>query len=272
MKSNANRPFRTLRYAAAVRRSCVLLALAASLAGASSAPAIAQPAPPCALESSVVGPAPHDSSPGCQAGAGPASISSVASAPAAELAPDTGSTVAPAPAQPAIAAAGDESQASAPSQAQAVPTARALAGAAVDAAAAQLANSVQPVAGAGAQAAPAAIAAVSPTQPAINPISPPTAESAVAAVVVESKPAQAEEQHQEASRDDVLKALGTPQRRESRGLIEAWHYCRTGRLVDQFMAVVFRDGKVIGTKRYRVTSEEAGDTGECAKFARTVLQ
>lgn len=74
-----------------------------------------------------------------------------------------------------------------------------------------------------------------------------------------------------ASREEVLQALGAPQRRETKGTREAWHFCRTGTTVDQFAAVVFESGKAIGTRNYQVTSEEAGTTGECSKFARSVL-
>lgn len=74
-----------------------------------------------------------------------------------------------------------------------------------------------------------------------------------------------------ASRAEVLNAMGAPQRRETKGSMEAWHFCRTGTTVDQFIAIVFDGGKAVGTRRYQVTSEEAGGTGECAKFARSVL-
>jgi hypothetical protein len=74
-----------------------------------------------------------------------------------------------------------------------------------------------------------------------------------------------------ASREEVLQTLGAPQRRETKGTREAWHFCRTGTSVDQFAAVVFESGKAIGTRNYQVTAQEAGSTGECSKFARSVL-
>ena len=74
-----------------------------------------------------------------------------------------------------------------------------------------------------------------------------------------------------ASREEVLQALGAPQRRETKGTKEAWHFCRTGTSVDQFVAVVFDGGRAVGTRNYQVTSDEAGSTGACSNFARSVL-
>jgi hypothetical protein len=72
-------------------------------------------------------------------------------------------------------------------------------------------------------------------------------------------------------REDVLKSFGAPQRLEANGALEAWHYCRTGETVDKFVAVIFHHGTVIGARRYEVTAEEAGTTGHCSLFARSVL-
>lgn len=74
------------------------------------------------------------------------------------------------------------------------------------------------------------------------------------------------------SRQEVLLAMGPPVKRETGGGREAWHYCKTG-LVDQFLVVVFNEGRAVSSRRYQVTLEDTGGVeGDCSEFTRSALQ
>lgn len=48
-----------------------------------------------------------------------------------------------------------------------------------------------------------------------------------------------------------------------------WHYCKTGYGADQFVAYFFRDGRLVESRNYTVTIDEAGGaTGDCSLFVR----
>jgi hypothetical protein len=56
------------------------------------------------------------------------------------------------------------------------------------------------------------------------------------------------------TKEDVVKALGTPQNRQFQGLDEAWQYCETdysGFSGDNMLVVWLYDGKVTGIQTYK---------------------
>jgi len=74
------------------------------------------------------------------------------------------------------------------------------------------------------------------------------------------------------SKQEVAQIMGSPARTEFSGVKEAWHFCRTGRSVDEFAVVMFSDGKVSGARNYNVTlADTGGATGDCSKFVRSVF-
>lgn len=75
------------------------------------------------------------------------------------------------------------------------------------------------------------------------------------------------------SKPEVSHVMGMPARTEFSGTREAWHYCRTGITSDEFAVVIFSDGKVTAARNYTVTlADTGGATGDCSRFARSVLQ
>jgi hypothetical protein len=75
------------------------------------------------------------------------------------------------------------------------------------------------------------------------------------------------------SRQEVLLAMGPPVKRETSGAREAWHFCTNGGPVDQFLVVVFNEGRAVSSRRYQVTLEDTGGVeGDCSEFTRSALQ
>lgn len=69
--------------------------------------------------------------------------------------------------------------------------------------------------------------------------------------------------------DEVVSIMGTPCASElSKGVTE-WHYCTTGINADEFVAVFFKEGKLIAVKNYTVTLQDTGGvSGSCRKFIK----
>lgn len=66
--------------------------------------------------------------------------------------------------------------------------------------------------------------------------------------------------------DQVIEIMGTPCASElSQGVTE-WHYCSTGYMADEFVAIFFQDGKIIAVKNYTVTQTDVGDVGGPCKL------
>ena len=68
------------------------------------------------------------------------------------------------------------------------------------------------------------------------------------------------------SKQEVIKALGTPGNRQFNGKDEAWQWCATGMSTDDFLVVWFYDGKVTGITTYKSSQ----GFGSCDQFYRTV--
>ena len=69
--------------------------------------------------------------------------------------------------------------------------------------------------------------------------------------------------------DEVVNLMGEPCASElSKGVTE-WHYCTTGINADEFVAVFFKEGKLIAVKNYTVTLQDTGGvSGSCRKFIK----
>jgi hypothetical protein len=71
------------------------------------------------------------------------------------------------------------------------------------------------------------------------------------------------------SQTDVLSIMGQPAKNEFGGGIVEWHYCRTGQLADEFVALFFYENKLIDSRNYTVTlSDTGGATGSCDLFVK----
>jgi len=53
--------------------------------------------------------------------------------------------------------------------------------------------------------------------------------------------------------DDVVALLGQPVAKEMSGDTEEWHYCRTGRLADEYVAITFENSSVVKLTNYSVS-------------------
>lgn len=54
--------------------------------------------------------------------------------------------------------------------------------------------------------------------------------------------------------DDVLKIMGKPVLKEISGDSEEYHYCSTGKVVDEFISIKFSNGKVLAMSYYVVNA------------------
>ncbi|MFA4909591.1 MAG: tetratricopeptide repeat protein [Desulfobacteria bacterium] len=73
------------------------------------------------------------------------------------------------------------------------------------------------------------------------------------------------------TKNEVQQIMGPPAKSEFSGSMMAWHYCRTGYKVDNFVTVFFDNDKVTQVKNYSVTIRDTGGvTGDCTNFIRSV--
>lgn len=70
--------------------------------------------------------------------------------------------------------------------------------------------------------------------------------------------------------DEVVQIMGTPCASELTKGVTEWHYCSTGFTTDEFVAVFFKDGRLIAVKNYTVTQNDVGSGvgGSCRKFIK----
>lgn len=70
------------------------------------------------------------------------------------------------------------------------------------------------------------------------------------------------------TKQEVLETMNvTPVYNASSRSVDEWHYCKTGYGVDEFVAVYFKDKKLIAMQPYSVTLEDAnGLYGSCDNF------
>lgn len=73
------------------------------------------------------------------------------------------------------------------------------------------------------------------------------------------------------TRSQVQEIMGSPVKSEFSGNQQAWHYCKTGASVDEFVVMLFNDGVLEELKNYYVTSKDVGGArGDCSKFTKRV--
>jgi len=65
----------------------------------------------------------------------------------------------------------------------------------------------------------------------------------------------------------VRRAMGAPKDRETFGAAEAWQYCRTGVINDNFVTIVFVSNRVTAVRPYRGQMMNAG---QCSSHFRPV--
>lgn len=63
--------------------------------------------------------------------------------------------------------------------------------------------------------------------------------------------------------------MGAPVKSDFYKNVEEWHYCKTGQMADEFIALFFYEGKLIAKKNYTVTvADTRGVYGSCEKFIK----
>jgi len=67
------------------------------------------------------------------------------------------------------------------------------------------------------------------------------------------------------SKQEVAATLGAPQNRQFNGRKEAWQYCETGAIVDDYTIIWLVDGRVVGTQSYNNNRQ-----GICSSFFQTI--
>lgn len=71
------------------------------------------------------------------------------------------------------------------------------------------------------------------------------------------------------TKTEASNIMGLRAKSEFTGIIEEWHYCRTGLQADELVALYFHDGLLVGTKNYTVTLQDTGGvTGDCSVFIK----
>ena len=77
------------------------------------------------------------------------------------------------------------------------------------------------------------------------------------------------------TKNEVKSVMSSPVKTEFSLNKEVWHYCNTGNSgqPDEFVAIIFIDGKTAGKSNYFVTLEEVGGAwGDCSKFVKPALR
>lgn len=68
---------------------------------------------------------------------------------------------------------------------------------------------------------------------------------------------------------EVEGIMGAPIKSDFYKGVEEWHYCKTGQMADEFIALFFHEGKLIAKKNYTVTAADTrGVYGSCEKFIK----
>lgn len=75
--------------------------------------------------------------------------------------------------------------------------------------------------------------------------------------------------HEGMSKSEVENLMGLPVKTDFYKNIEEWHYCKTGMMSDEFIALFFYEGKLIAKLNYTVTiADTKGVGGSCEKFIK----
>jgi hypothetical protein len=75
--------------------------------------------------------------------------------------------------------------------------------------------------------------------------------------------------HDGMTKTEVEAVMGAPIKSDFYKNVEEWHYCKTGQMADEFIALFFYEGKLISKKNYTVTTADTrGVYGSCEKFIK----
>ena len=66
----------------------------------------------------------------------------------------------------------------------------------------------------------------------------------------------------------VITQLGEPIFSERLGLVEEEHYCRTGRVSDEYLVLYYFEDKLMARNSYKVEFEDVNRGGDCKEFIR----
>ena len=75
--------------------------------------------------------------------------------------------------------------------------------------------------------------------------------------------------HEGMTKQEAEAIMGAPVKSDFYKNVEEWHYCKTGQMADEFIALFFYEGKLIAKKNYTVTvADTRGVYGSCEKFIK----
>lgn len=70
-------------------------------------------------------------------------------------------------------------------------------------------------------------------------------------------------------KDEVEAIMGIPIKSDFKQNVEEWHYCKTGQMADEMLALFFHEGILIEKLNYSVTmADTQGSYGSCEKFVK----
>ncbi len=71
------------------------------------------------------------------------------------------------------------------------------------------------------------------------------------------------------TKKEVMSILGAPTKSDFDRNVEEWHYCKTGLMSDEYLALFFHDGVLVTKTNYTVMqSDVPGMAGTCDKFIK----
>lgn len=71
------------------------------------------------------------------------------------------------------------------------------------------------------------------------------------------------------TKQEVEAIMGAPIKSDFNRNVEEWHYCKTGQMADEYIALFFHEGILIAKKNYTVTTADTrGVYGSCEKFIK----
>jgi outer membrane protein assembly factor BamE (lipoprotein component of BamABCDE complex) len=74
-------------------------------------------------------------------------------------------------------------------------------------------------------------------------------------------------------KDKVEEIMGKPARVEFSASVEAWHYCRTDRAVNEYAVVIFKSGKTTQAKSYSINvPADVVRYEDCSKYIRSIFR
>jgi hypothetical protein len=73
-------------------------------------------------------------------------------------------------------------------------------------------------------------------------------------------------------KEEVRALMGDPAKTEFTPRNDAWHYCRSGKHVNEYAVALFRDGRLTAVRHYNVKPDSAGGSpGPCERAIKPHL-